>query len=114
MKIQYLEVVTPDVEAVCQRYALLDEVQFGEPEPMLGGAHIAALADGGWLGVRPPLRESEQPVVRHYLLVEDIQAAVDAAAKAGAEVAVAPMVLPGFGTCAIIIHGGVESGFWQL
>ena len=114
MKIQYLEIVTPDVDAVCETYALLHDVKFGDNDQNLGGARTARLEDGGLLGVRAPLRDTEEPVVRHYMLVEDIQASVDAAAKSGAEVALPPMELPGHGTCAIVIHGGIESGFWQL
>ena len=114
MKIQYLEIVTPEVNAVCETYSLLHDVKFGENDPSLGGARTAKLASGGMLGVRAPLRDTEKPVVRHYILVDDIQATVDAAAKSGAEVAVPPMELPGHGTCAIVIHSGIESGFWQL
>ena len=114
MKIQYLEIVTESVDAVCETYAELHDVTFGEHDPNLGGARIAKMANGGMLGVRAPLRETEAPVVRHYLLVEDIQAVVDAAAKSGAEVALPPMELAGHGTCAIVIQGGIETGFWQL
>ena len=114
MKIQYLEVVTPDVETVCETYARLHEVEFGDSDQNLGGARTAKLANGGMLGVRAPLRRTEQPVVRHYIVVEDIQATVDAAAKSGAEVALPPMELAGHGTCAIVIQGGIEFGFWQL
>lgn len=114
MKIQYLEIVTPDVDAVCETYALLHDVEFGESDQNLGGARTTQLANGGMLGVRAPLRNTEAPVVRHYIVVEDIQATVDAAAKSGAEVALPPMELAGHGTCAIVIQGGIESGFWQL
>jgi uncharacterized protein len=114
MKIQYLEIVTPEVNAICETYSLLYDVKFDKNDPNLGGARTAKLASGGMLGVRAPLRDTENPVVRHYILVDDIQATVDSAAKSGAEVAVPPMELPGHGTCAIVIHGGIESGFWQL
>ena len=114
MQIQYLEIVTPDVDAVCETYAQCHGVDFGESDPNLGGARTAVLANGGMLGVRVPLRETENPVVRPYMLVEDIEAAVEAAAKAGAEVAVPPMEIPGHGTCAIVIQGGIDSGYWQL
>ena len=46
--------------------------------------------------------------------LDDIQRAVNTAAQSGAEVAVPPMELPGHGTCAIVIQGGIESGFWEL
>jgi len=72
------------------------------------------LADGGMLGVRSPLNDGERLVVRPYILVEDIEAAVAAAAKAGAEITLPPMGIPGHGTCAIVFQGGIESGLWQL
>lgn len=114
MKIQYLEIVTPEVDAICETYSRLHDVTFGESDQNLGGARTAKLANGGMLGVRAPMRDTETPVVRHYILFEDIQATVDAAAKSGAEVALPPMELAGHGTCAIVIQGGIESGFWQL
>jgi len=118
MQIQYLEIVTADaagVDAVCQTYSKLYGVTFSDADPNLGGARTAKLASGGALGVRAPLRETETPVVRPYLLVENIQAAVDAAAESGAEIAIPPMELPGDGgTFAIVIQGGIESGLWQL
>ena len=114
MKIQYLEIVTSDVEAVCDMYAQSHGAEFGDSDMSLGGARTAKLGDGGVLGVRGPLRDTEDPVVRPYFLVEEIQAAVDAAAKSGAQVALPPMELGDHGTCAIVIQGGIEFGFWQL
>ena len=114
MKIHYLEIVTPEVDAVCDTYSLLHDFKFGERDPILGGARTAKMANGGMLGIRAPLRDTEEPIVRHYILVEDIQATVDAAAQSGAEVAVPPMELAGHGICAIVIQDGIESGFWQL
>ncbi|MEM9383431.1 MAG: hydroxylase [Pseudomonadota bacterium] len=114
MKIQYVEIVTPEVDAVCNTYSLLEDVTFGDGDPSLGGARTASLPSGGMLGVRAPMHDAEAPVVRNYVLVADIQAAVDAAAGAGAHVALPPMELPGHGTCAIVIQGGIESGYWQL
>lgn len=114
MHVHYLEIVTPDVDAICAQYSKVHGVVFSDPDPNLGGARTAALSDGGILGIRGPLRDNEMPVVRPYLLVDDIAASVAAAAEAGAEVAVPPMELPGHGTCAIIVQGGIDSGFWQL
>ena len=114
MRIQYLEIVTPDVDAVCQTYSTLYGVTFNDADPNLGGARTAELAGGGILGVRPPMRDTENPVVRPYVLVENIRASVDAAAEAGAQVALPPMEIAGHGTCAIVIQGGIESGLWQL
>lgn len=114
MQVQYLEIVTPEVEAVCKQYALVYQLSFGEPDVNLGGARTAELSGGGMLGVRAPLRDTETPVVRPYMLVQDIEAAVKRATEAGAELALPPMELPGHGTCAIVIQGGIEFGFWQV
>ncbi len=114
MKIQYLEIVSPDVDAICKTYEQLYGVQFGEPDANLGNARTADLPDGALLGVRAPLRPTEEPIVRPYFLVEDIEAAVSKAAESGAEIALPPMELPGHGKCAIFIQGGAEHGLWQL
>ncbi len=113
MQIQYLEIVTPEVDAVCETYSKIHGVTFNDADQNLGGARVAKLKDGGMIGVRGPLRDTETPVVRPYMLVEDIQKAIDAAAEAGAEVAIPPMEIPGHGTFAIFIQGGIESGLWQ-
>ena len=114
MRIYYLEIVTRDVAAVCATYAAANSVQFGEPDARLGNARTARLSDGGLLGVRAPLHESEKPVVRPYWLVDDIEAAVAAAVQAGAEVAHPPMEIPGHGSFAIYIRGEIHHGLWQL
>jgi predicted enzyme related to lactoylglutathione lyase len=114
MQIQYLEIVTKEVDAVCAAYAATNDVQFGEPDAGLGNARTAALAGGGLVGVRAPLRETEEPVVRPYWLVKDIEAAVVAVVEAGGQIAVAPMEIPGHGTFAIYLQGGNDHGLWQL
>ncbi len=114
MQIQYLEIVTPDADAVCQTYAKMFGVTFGDADPSLGGARTAELAGGGVVAVRKPLRDTETPVVRPYVLVDDIKAAVDAAAESGAEIAMPPTEIPGHGTFAIFIQGGIESGLWKI
>ena len=57
---------------------------------------------------------SQEPVVRPYLLVDDIAAAAAAAVEQGAEIAHPPMELPGHGTFAIFIQGGIHHGLWQV
>lgn len=114
MQIQYLEIVTKDVDAVCAAYASANGVQFGEPDAGLGNARTAALAGGGLVGVRAPLRETEEPVVRPYWLVKNIGTAVAAVERTGAEIAVPPTEIPGHGTFAIYLHGGNDHGLWQL
>ena len=114
MRIHYLEIVASDVDAVCAAYQAALGVTFGSADPLLGGARTASLPDGGSIGVRSPLRDTEQPVVRPYWLVDDIDAALDAAKRQGAVVAIPPMAIPGKGMFAIYIQGGVEHGLWQL
>ena len=114
MRIHYLEIVTNEVDAVCAAYAAAHVVQFGTPDPGLGNARTAVMPGGGLVGVRAPLRETEAPVVRPYWLVDDIEAAVAAAVAAGGEIAHPPLEIPGHGTFAIYVQGGIDHGFWQL
>ncbi|MGB3562463.1 MAG: VOC family protein [Thermoanaerobaculia bacterium] len=114
MKVQYLEIVTPDVDAVCATYANLHGVSFSEPEAGLGDARTASFPGGGLLGVRAPMHDAEGPVVRPYFLVDDIDAGVDAVQAAGGEIAYPPMEIPGHGMFAIFIQGGIHHGLWQL
>jgi predicted enzyme related to lactoylglutathione lyase len=114
MRVYYLEIVTDRVDDVCEAYAASHGIRFGAPEIGLGGARTAALEGGGIVGVRAPLRESEEPVVRPYWLVADIEAALAAALAAGATLAHPPLEIPGFGTFAIYLQGGVQHGLWQL
>jgi predicted enzyme related to lactoylglutathione lyase len=113
MQIHYLEIVTEEVDAVCAAYAAMNGVQFGKPDAGLGSARTAALPGGGLVGVRAPMHEAEEPVVRPYWLVDDIEAAVAAAVEAGGKVAHPPMEIPGHGRFAIYIQGGVHHGLWQ-
>lgn len=113
MQVHYLEVVTPDVDAVCAAYTAAHGVEFGEPDAGLGGARTATLLGGGMVGVRGPLSDTEGPVVRPYWLVDDIGEAAAAVVTAGAEIAHPPMEIPGHGTFAIYIQGGVQHGLWQ-
>lgn len=114
MRIHYLEIVTREVDAVCAAYAGANGVVFGPPDAGLGHARTAALPGGGMVGVRSPMHESEEPVVRPYWLVGDIEAALAAAVEAGGEVAHPALEIPGHGTFAIYIQGGIHHGLWQL
>ncbi len=114
MKVQYLEIVTPDVNETCRALAEAHSVKFSDPVAELGNARTADLKDGGRIGVRAPMRDTEKPIVRPYVLVDNIEAAVKAAEKAGGQIAMPPMNLPGQGTFAIYILGGIEHGLWQL
>lgn len=113
LQLQYLEIVTNDVETTCKTYAENFGLTFSEPVVELGNARTAELSNGGRLGVRGPLREDENPIVRPYALVDDVAASVAAAEAAGAKIAHPPMELPGQGIFAIYILGGIEHGLWQ-
>lgn len=113
MQIHYLEIVTNEVDAVCSGYAAAHGVEFSEPEAGLGNARTAKLPGDGIVGVRAPMHETEEAVIRPYWLVDDIETAIAAAAKAGGEVAHPPMEITGFGTFAIYSLGGVHHGLWQ-
>jgi predicted enzyme related to lactoylglutathione lyase len=114
MKIHYLEIVASDVDAVCAAYEAAHGIKFGSADPLLGGARTAPLPDGGSIGVRGRLRDTENPVVRPYWLVDDIEVALDAASKHGALVAHPPLEIPGKGKFAIYTVGDVHHGLWQL
>ena len=113
MKIQYLEIVTSDVDAVCATYEKAHGVSFSDPVASLGGARTAELSDGGRIGVRAPMHEAEDPVVRPYILVADVEAAAKTAEEAGAEIAHPPLEIPGQGKFAIFIQGGIQHALWQ-
>ncbi len=113
MLIQYLEIVTPDVDAVCANYELVHGASFGDPVPELGNARTTPLANGGMLGVRAPMSEVEEPLVRPYMLVEDAEAAIKAAENAGGEIALPAMEIPGHCTFAIYLQGGIQHAVWQ-
>jgi predicted enzyme related to lactoylglutathione lyase len=114
MQIHYLEIVTNEVDAVCATHEKLHGVTFGAGDAGLGGARTAPLPGGGMLGVRAPMHESEEPVVRPYLLVDNIEAAAAAAVEQGAEIAHPSMELPGHGKFAIYVQGGIHHGLWQV
>lgn len=115
MDVQYLEIVTEDVDATIATLASVHGVEFGESVPLLGNARVAELSNGARLGVRAPLSPDEgAPLVRPYLRVDDIEAAITAAQAAGAEFAMLATEIPGQGTFAIYFLGGIQYGLWEL
>jgi predicted enzyme related to lactoylglutathione lyase len=114
VRVHYLEIVTPDVDATCNALAKLHAVTFADPAPELGNARTAKLRGGGLVGVRAPMRPDEEPVVRPYVLVDDIAAAVGKAKTAGGEIALPPTEIAGRGQCAIYFQGGIQHGLWEL
>jgi predicted enzyme related to lactoylglutathione lyase len=114
MKIHYLEIVSIDPQATCAAYEAALGVKFGPQDSGLGGARTAELGDGSLVGVRGQLAEAEDPIVRPYWLVTDIDAALKAATEGGAQVIHPPLEIPGKGKFAIYTLGQVQHGLWQL
>ena len=113
VRVLYLEIVTSDVDATCTLLEELQGVKFGEPEAALGNARTAALAGGGRIGVRAPLHETETPVVRPYLKVEDMEAAFGQVEAAESQVLMAPTPDQKGGHFAIYLLGGIQHAVWQ-
>jgi predicted enzyme related to lactoylglutathione lyase len=59
------------------------------------------------------MHEQEAPTVRSYVRVAQIHAAVEHAVGAGATLALEPTEIPGRGTIAIYMLGGIQQGLWQ-
>lgn len=113
MNVHYVEIVCRDVSAQCAAMERVHGLSFGPPVADLGGARVAEAADGSLVGVRAPLAEHEQPIVRTYLKVADITKAVQDAEAAGAVIAYPPTPQGDTGTWAIYILGDVQVGLWQ-
>ena len=113
MGIHYLEIVCSDVDAQIASLERVRGLSFGPPVPDLGNAKVAEAPDGLRIAVRAPLAEHESPIVRTYLEVEDIAAAVKEAEAAGAIIAYPPTQQGDTGTWAIYILADVQMGLWQ-
>ena len=111
--VHYLEIVTPDVEAASKLYGSAHGWTFQE-RPELGNAFVAEIPGGGLCGIRAPMHEQEAPIVRPYVRVLDLEAAVKEVAGSGAEILLESMQIPGHGTIAIYAHGGIQQGLWQV
>src|SRR5512134_1371145 len=104
-RIHYLEFVCRDVDAQCAAWERIHGLSFGPAVADLGQARVAEASDGSLIGVRAPLAEHEQPIIRTYLEVEDIARAVKEAEAAGAVVAYPPTRQGDTGTWAIYVLG---------
>jgi predicted enzyme related to lactoylglutathione lyase len=113
MAVHYVEIVSNDVDTLTALYQRMHGLSFGPPDPDLGQAHVATRADGTLVGIRRPLAAHEQPIIRTYLAVEDIQQAVKRAEDSGATIAYPPTRQGQRGTFAIVIQGDVQHGLWQ-
>lgn len=112
--IYYLEIVTPDSRAVRDFYREAYGYEFSDATPELGGAFFASLPGGSLIGIRAPLRETEEPIIRTYIRVSDIHRATRRAEELGAKIALGPTEIAGRGQIAIYLLGGIEQGIWQL
>jgi predicted enzyme related to lactoylglutathione lyase len=113
MAIDYLEIVSSDVDTLTELYQRMHGLSFGPPDPDLGQARVASRADGTLVGIRKPLAAHEEPIIRTYLAVEDIRLAVKNAEDSGATIAYPPTRQGQRGTFAVVIHGDVQHGLWQ-
>jgi predicted enzyme related to lactoylglutathione lyase len=113
MRVHYVEIVCRDVAAQCAALERIHHVSFGPLVADLGQARVAEASDGSLIGVRAPLAEHEQPIVRTYLAVADIARAVEEAEAAGAVIAYPPTRQGDTGTWAIYYLGEVQLGLWQ-
>jgi predicted enzyme related to lactoylglutathione lyase len=113
MAVHYLEIVTDDVDTLVGLYRQVYGLSFGPPDPDLGQARVATQSDGTVVGIRKPLAAHEQPMMRTYLEVKDIQQATKKAEESGAAIAYPPTRQGDHGTFAIVIQGNVEHGLWN-
>ena len=112
-RVHYLEIMCGDVDGQCAALERVHGLSFGPAVADLGGARVAEAAGGSRIGVRAPLADHEQPIIRTYLAVDDIAKAVMEAEAAGAVIAYPPTEQGDTGTWAIYILGDVQVGLWQ-
>lgn len=87
MTAHYLEIVSADVDTLTRLYERVLGLSFGSPDPDLGQARVATREDGSPIGIRKPLAAHEQPIMRIYIAVENIEQAVKHAGELGATIA---------------------------
>ncbi|MCA9753430.1 MAG: hypothetical protein KC591_14645 [Gemmatimonadetes bacterium] len=113
MRVHYIEIVCRDVAAERAVLERVHGLSFGAAVEDLGGAQVASAPEGTQIGIRAPLGEHEQPIIRTYVEVDDIARAIEAAQAAGAVVAYPPTKQGDTGTWAIYVVGDVQHGLWQ-
>ena len=113
MQVHYVEIVSKTVDKQCKALEQVHGISFGSEVEDLGKARVAETANGTLVGVRAPLADHEQPIVRTYFAVDDITRVVKAAEAAGAVIAYPPTKQGETGTWAIYILDGIQYGLWQ-
>ena len=113
MRIQFLEIVTADVDGMMETFAASNGVEFSDPIAEFGNGRIAQMPGGGKVSVRAPMHESEEPATRTYFLTNDIETATEKAVSSGAVLAHPVMEIEGHGKFSILFPGGIQFGYWQ-
>ena len=113
MQAHYVEIVSKSVDKQCKALEQVHGLSFGPEVEDLGKARVAETPGGTLVGVRAPLADHEQPIVRTYFEVDDITKAVKTAEAAGAVIAYPPTRQGETGTWAIYILDGIQYGLWQ-
>ncbi|RME61196.1 hypothetical protein D6779_00540 [Candidatus Parcubacteria bacterium] len=113
MQVHYVEIVSKSVEKQCQLLEQVLGLSFGPEVHDLGQARVAKIDNGAIIGVRAPLADHEQPIVRTYFAVDDIEKATREAETAGAVIAYPPTRQGDTGIWAIYILDGIQYGLWQ-
>ncbi len=113
MKPHYIEIVSASVDKQRASLEQVHGLSFGDEVADLGGARLAETSDGMLVGIRAPMAEHEQPIVRTYIAVDDINEAVRAAEAAGGMIAYPPTQQGETGTWAIYILDDIQYGLWQ-
>ena len=110
----YLEIVTPDPKGASDFYRQAYGWPFEDVAPELGNAFVASLPNGSLCGIRAPMHDQEEPTVRTYIRVADLESSVKKAEELGATIILGAMEIPGRGSIAIYLNGGIEQGIWQV
>ena len=109
MQIHYLEIVTrrstPFAPCTPREWGAVRQAGHRAGQ-RTDGRNAGRRAGGG----RAPLRETEEPVVRPYWLVDNIERPSSRGAGGGT-IAHPPMEIPGHGTFAIYLQGGITMAF---
>jgi len=112
--VHYLEIVTPDVESMCNLYTKSFGWNFQPESPELGNARVAKIQGGSLFGIRAPMSPTEKPIMRMYIRVSDLETSVQKVTQQGAKMLLERMEIPEHGIIAIYEIGGIEKGLWQV
>jgi predicted enzyme related to lactoylglutathione lyase len=110
----WIDLSTSDTSVARDFYAGVFGWTAGEADPEFGGYFMFNSAGAPVAGCMPVMPGAVPDVWSSYLTVEDAQKTVEAAAAAGGQVIVQPMVVGDAGTMAVVLDpGGAAIGMWQ-